>query len=85
MILALKVSNKEQSVGKLQDILSSFNSQIKTRIGFNEGDCGIIILEIPNKNKTTGCSCGCSSEDSEIEQALKSLDNVKVKRICFKD
>ncbi len=83
MILALKVSNKEQSVGKLQDILSSFNSQIKTRIGFNEGDCGIIILEVPTKG--TNCSCGCSEKDSELEQALKSLDNIKVKRICFKD
>ena len=84
MILALKVSNKQNSVAKLQDVLSSFNSQIKTRIGFNEGECGIIILEVPNK-KTEGCSCGCSGEESEIEKALKAIQDIKVKRICFKD
>ena len=83
MILALKVSNRQQSVKKLQDILSQFHSEIKTRIGFNEGECGVIILEVPTKTKN--CSCGCSSEDTEIEKALKSLEDVKVKRICFKD
>lgn len=79
MILALKVSNKEQSVSKLQDTLSKFNSKIKTRIGFNKGECGIIILELEQKE-----GCCCSEEKTDIEASLEKLENVEVKRICFK-
>ena len=79
MILALKVSNKEQSVLKLQDTLSKFNSKIKTRIGFNKGECGIIILELEQKG-----GCCCSEEKTDIETALEQIENVEVKRICFK-
>lgn len=74
MILAIKVSNKQENACKLQQTLTRYNSCISTRVGFNEGDNGVIII---NTKDTNG------SQSKELQTNLESIDGVKVLPICF--
>ena len=82
MILAIKVSNKNNQAIKVQEILSKYNSKISTRVGFNKNECGIIVLNIENEN---GCGCGCSSEKTNLQKDLETIEGIQVKKICFND
>lgn len=80
MILAIKVSNKNDQALKVQEVLSKYNSKISTRVGFNKKECGIIILNVENDS---GCGCGCSNDKIDIQKELETINGIQVKKICF--
>jgi hypothetical protein len=78
-IMAIKVNGREAKAPHLQEILTKYGCNIKTRIGFhetNEGQCsvdGIIILQLFGEDK----------EIKTLYDEVKALNGVIPKFIEF--
>lgn len=78
IILGLKVQEKKDISGKLQEIFTKFGCSIKTRIGLNETNSqhhatGIIILEC----------CGDMEQIILLENELKKIENLELQKMNF--
>lgn len=77
-ILGIKISNKQESAKNVQNVLSEYCCNIKTRLGINNYDektCsneGLILIDIPDTEKA-----------HDIEKALSNIENITVKKMEF--
>jgi len=78
-ILGLNIFDRIKEAGKVQKILSRYGHCIKTRYGFHEvtedtcSRVGFILLELAGK-----------SEDwNKLEDALKQIEGIELKRMNF--
>jgi hypothetical protein len=81
IILGVQVTNRVKNALQVQEILTKFGCNIKTRLGLHEvteADCstiGLLILEMYGK----------SSEIREMESRLKAVKGVVVKKMVFEE
>ena len=80
IILGIKVNKSVTNTIGLQQILSKYGCSIKTRLGLHEpaGDYsstsqGLLILELH----------GSSSEAQNMENELKSIENLEIQKMVF--
>lgn len=79
LVLGIHVADRRRQVPAVQKLLSDFGCSIKTRLGLHDaGDdhcatTGLIILEL----------CGPAAPCRELEQRLKKLRGVQVKKMVF--
>lgn len=77
-IIGILIENKGYTVRRVQEVLSEFCCEIRTRLGINsydEGECssrGVILIDVPNREKA-----------DEIRAELEIIQNVTVKEIDF--
>ncbi|MBR1680618.1 hypothetical protein IJ707_02385 [bacterium] len=77
-IIGIGVENRKETAVKVQDILTEFGCDIKTRLGlndYNETECsykGLILVDVPNRDRAL-----------ELEQKLKDIANVTIKEMEF--
>lgn len=78
-IMAVKINGRETFAPQVQEILTQYGCNIKTRVGFHEAaedQCtmdGILILQV----------CGVDEEIEAMFSALNKLDGVTAKFIEF--
>lgn len=78
-ILGIRATNRLTQSGKVQEILTEFGCQIKTRLGLHhvsESDCpihGLILLEL----------CGCDGKCDELVQKLSEIEGLDVQKMIF--
>lgn len=79
-IMGIQVGNRENEALKVQELLTKYGCNIKTRLGLHESSdtqcstSGLIILEfLPDKD----------AEILQIQKDLASLDTVVVKQMVF--
>ncbi len=79
LILGVHISNRLNHVGEVQNVLSEFGGQIRTRLGLHEtGDdyCspnGLLILELLDHEE----------KKEELKGRLNAIDGVEVKEMVF--
>ncbi len=79
LILGLHVKNRIKDAGAVQDLLTQYGCNIKTRVGLHEvsGDfCapnGIMLLELFGDEATC----------TELQTKLKAVDGLDVKKMVF--
>ena len=79
-ILGVLITNREKEVGTVQSILTRFGCSIKTRLGLHEistdlcSPCGLILLEL----------LGDTAEMDNLENELKQLTGVQIRKMVFK-
>lgn len=79
VILGIHLAHRLQHAPRVQQLLSAYGCQIKTRIGLHDagnGYCssaGLILLEL----------AGDPVKGRELERKLKALRGVQVKRMAF--
>ncbi len=77
-IIGIGVENRKEVAKKVQNVLTEFGCDIKTRLGLNdykEEECsykGLILVDVPNRAKAL-----------ELENKLKEIDNLTVKEMEF--
>ena len=77
-IIGISVSNRKETATKVQEILTEFGCDIKTRLGlndYNENSCtynGLILVDMPKRKKAI-----------EMINELKAIENVTVKEMEF--
>lgn len=78
-ILVIKVSNRPKNAVRVQEILTRFGCNIKTRLGIHEfssecedGDEGIIILEL-------------IGEQAEIEKMMNELERLDAVKVIYQE
>ncbi len=77
-IIGIGVTNRKEIAKKVQDVLTEFGCDIKTRLGlsdYNETECsynGLILVDVPNREKAL-----------LLEKELKNIDNVVIKEMEF--
>ena len=79
-IMGIQVGNREHEALKVQELLTKYGCNIKTRLGLHESSdaqcstSGLIILEfLPNKD----------AEIIQLQKDLAALDTVVVKQMIF--
>ena len=78
-VLGVLVSEKSQAAITVQEVLTKYGCNIRTRLGLNELDreqcagCGLIILEL----------MGDLNESLRLENDLWSIPGVKVQKMIF--
>ncbi len=78
-ILGIRATNRLTQSCKVQEILTEYGCQIKTRLGLHhvvEGECpihGLILLEL----------CGDMAKCEELEQKLSAVTGLEVKKMVF--
>ena len=78
-IIGIKLENRKNTAVELQDILTKYGCSIRSRIGLHDNeageidDQGIILLELT----------GDLSEQQNLENALKDLNGIQVKKMGF--
>ncbi len=78
-IIGIKLENRKNTAVELQDILTKYGCSIRSRIGLHDNeageidDQGIILLELT----------GDLSEQQNLENALKGLNGIQVKKMGF--
>lgn len=78
-ILGIVLSNRQEESLKVQDLLTKYGCSIKTRLGLHEvtaDQCsrsGLILLEL----------IGDLTECDNLENSLKKIEGVEVKRMDF--
>ena len=81
IILGVQVTNRVKNAVQVQEILTKFGCNIKTRLGLHEvtaeicSTIGLLILEMYGK----------SSEIMEMESRLKAVHGVVVKKMVFEE
>ncbi|MBP8131719.1 MAG: hypothetical protein KA184_19240 [Candidatus Hydrogenedentes bacterium] len=79
VILGVHVQNRTKVVQKVQQVLSEYGCNIKTRLGLHEVDerscstAGVILLEMFGKDAVC----------NEMAARLKALNGVQVKKMVF--
>ena len=77
-IIGILIEDKRGNVGKVQEILSEFCCDIRTRLGINDYDektCasrGIILIDVPRGENA-----------DKIKTKLNSIQNVTIKEMDF--
>ena len=77
-IIGIGIENRKETAIKVQDVLTEFGCDIKTRLGLNdykETECsykGLILVDVPNREKAL-----------ELERTLKDIDNVTIREMEF--
>ena len=77
-IIGIGIENRKETAVKVQDVLTEFGCDIKTRLGLNaykEDECsykGLILVDVPNREKAL-----------ELEKSLKDIANVTIKEMEF--
>lgn len=77
-IIGIGVENRKETAQKVQDILTAFGCDIKTRLGlsdYRETECsykGLILVDVPNREKAL-----------LLEKELKNIDNIVIKEMEF--
>jgi hypothetical protein len=80
-ILGVFVKKRNQSIALIQDVLTKFGCSIRTRLGINVSsqlnvpDAGLILLEL----------IGDIKEMDKLEDALKEIHQVQVKKMVFSE
>ncbi|MDD2484458.1 MAG: NIL domain-containing protein [Eubacteriales bacterium] len=78
-LVAIKVNGRTAKAPLVQDILTKYGCNIKTRVGFHEASedqCsmdGVLVLELIGKD----------AEIDAMHQALAALEGVSLKKIEF--
>jgi hypothetical protein len=77
-VLGVHVQNRIAEASEVQNVLTKFGANIKTRLGIHDihgGDHadGLLLLEL----------CGEIKEWDELENSLSSLSGVKVAKMSF--
>jgi len=79
IVMGIYVGNRLSSSLKVQEILTKYGCSIRTRLGLHEtspefcSNCGLIILELVGNEK----------EIENLENELKNLQDVQVKKMIF--
>ena len=77
-IIGILIEDKRENVGKVQEILSEFCCDIRTRLGINDYDkkmCasrGIVLIDVPRGENA-----------DKIKTKLNSIQNVTIKEMVF--
>ena len=77
-IIGIGITNRKDIAKKVQDVLTEFGCDIKTRLGlsdYKETECsynGLILVDVPNREKAL-----------LLETELKNIDNVVIKEMEF--
>ena len=77
-IIGIGIENRKETAVKVQNILTEYGCDIKTRLGLNdykENECsynGIILVDVPNRKQAI-----------EIEKHLNQIENVTIKEMEF--
>ena len=77
-IIGIGIENRKETAVRVQEILTEFGCDIKTRLGLNdykETECsykGIILVDVPNREQAI-----------VIENKLKEISNVTIKEMEF--
>ena len=77
-IIGIGVENRKETAIKVQEVLTEFGCDIKTRLGLNdykETECsykGLILVDMPNREQAVA-----------LETKLKEISNVTVKEMEF--
>lgn len=77
-IIGIGVSNRKETSAKIQDVLTEFGCDIKTRLGLNdykETECsykGLILVDVPNRERAI-----------ELTKKLNIIENVTIKEMEF--
>ncbi len=78
-IMGICIENREKEAGKVQEVLTKYGCNIKTRIGLHDTgseSCsvsGIIILEL----------CGSAEEQENLKKELEHIKEVKIGKMIF--
>lgn len=80
IIVGLHVSNRVEGAPRIQQILTEYGGNIRTRLGLHptgseESSSGLILLE----------TVGDELRIQEMENRLRSIEGVTVKRMEFED
>lgn len=79
IILGVQIADRASRVPGIQQVLTKYGCNIKTRLGLhevNENSCstgGLLILE----------TYGSEAEIAEMEKSLKSLEGIVVEKMVF--
>ncbi len=77
-IIGIGVENRKETAVRVQDILTVFGCDIKTRLGLNdysEDECsykGLILIDVPNRERALA-----------LADKLKKIENVTIKEMVF--
>lgn len=77
-IIGIGIENRKETATKVQDVLTEYGCNIKTRLGLNdyqETECsykGIILVDVPNRENAV-----------ELENELKKIENITIKEMVF--
>ena len=78
-VIGILVRNREQNIENVQDVFTKFGCSIRTRLGinvsqeYNSNGTGLILLELT----------GEVAEMEKLENTLKTLKDVEVKKMIF--
>lgn len=81
IVIGIHISNRVNEVPCVQEVLTKYGCNIKTRLGLHEASesacstSGLILLEM----------CGTENDVKMMEQELSVLDGVSVQKMVFKD
>lgn len=79
IILGVHVTDRATQVGTVQELLSKYGRNIKTRVGLHDvqadlcSPTGVILLELT----------GAEAECTELAQALDAVEGVETQRMIF--
>lgn len=79
IILGVKVSGRSENVGKIQLLLTSYGSVIKTRLGLHDitetpdNPFGLVLLDLE----------GDTSELSRFEAELLNIPDIEIQKMYF--
>lgn len=77
-IIGIGIENRKETAIKVQDILTQYGCDIKTRLGlndYNEDECsykGIILLDVPNRDRAI-----------ELKDKLKEMEYITIREMEF--
>ena len=77
-IIGIGIENRKETSTKVQEVLTEYGCNIKTRLGLNdyqETECsykGIILVDVPNRENAV-----------ELENELKKIKNITIKEMEF--
>ena len=77
-IIGIGIENRKETVINVQNVLTEYGCEIKTRLGLNdykETECsykGIILVDVPNREQAL-----------KLEEKLKEIENVTIKEMEF--
>ena len=77
-IIGIGIENRKETAEKVQNLLTEFGCDIKTRLGLNdykENECtfkGLILVDIPNREQAL-----------KLEKRLSEVENVTIKEMEF--
>ena len=77
-IIGIGIENRKETAKTVQDILTEFGCDIKTRLGLNdykEEECsykGLILVDVPNRERAL-----------ELKNKLNNINNLTIKEMEF--